>query len=137
MKPKATEWSVMLGLLKTRDFDAITLGWTSGLETDVFRMFHSDQIIEGGDNFVGHSNKEMDVLIDQARRTVNEESRMKIWQQVERLLYEDQPYTFLMRRKTLRFIDKRIKNVKNSKMGLNFGSVPTENYVPDDEQHYH
>ncbi|MFV2060992.1 MAG: peptide-binding protein [Gammaproteobacteria bacterium] len=137
LKPKPTEWSVMLDMFNNRNYDAMTLGWTSGLETDVFRMFHSDQIKKGGDNFVGHSNVKMDKLIDKARKTVNEEQRMKIWQQVERLLYEDQPYTFLMRRKTLRFIDKRIKNIKNSKLGLNFGSVPTENYVPKDEQRYH
>lgn len=137
LKPKPTEWSVMLDLFNTRNFDAMTLGWTSGLETDVFRMFHSDQIKDGGDNFVGHSNPKMDALITQARKTVNEPQRMKIWQEVERLLYDDQPYTFLMRRKTLRFIDKRIKNINNSKLGLNFGSMPIENYVPIDEQHYH
>ncbi len=137
LKPKPTEWSVMLDLFNTRNFDAMTLGWTSGLETDVFRMFHSDQIKDGGDNFVGHSNPKMDALITQARKTVNEPQRMKIWQEVERLLYDDQPYTFLMRRKTLRFIDKRIKNINNSKLGLNFGSMPIENYVPIDEQRYH
>jgi len=137
MKPKPTEWSVMLDLLKTRKFDAITLGWTSGLETDIYRMFHSEQITDGGDNFVGHSDKKMDALIDEARKTVDEEKRMKIWQQVERLIYDGQPYTFLMRRQTLRFIDKRIKNVKNSKLGLNFGSAPYENYVPKNERRYH
>ncbi|VAW93092.1 ABC transporter, substrate-binding protein (cluster 5, nickel/peptides/opines) [hydrothermal vent metagenome] len=137
LKPKPSEWSVMLDLFNHRNYDAMTLGWTSGLETDVFRMFHSDQIKDGGDNFVGHSNPKMDALITQARKTVNEQKRMEIWQQVERLLYDDQPYTFLMRRKTLRFIDKRIKNINNSKLGLNFGSMPLENYVPINEQRYH
>jgi len=42
--PKPTEWSVMLDFLNNRNFDAITLGWSSGVETDINQMFHSAQI---------------------------------------------------------------------------------------------
>jgi len=41
-----------------------------------------------------------------------------------------------MRRKRLLFIDKRIKNVVQTKVGLNFGNLPMENYVPAAEQRY-
>ncbi|RMG50958.1 MAG: ABC transporter substrate-binding protein, partial [Gammaproteobacteria bacterium] len=136
MHPKPTEWSVMIDLLKKRDFDAITLGWTSGLETDLYQMFHSSQIEGGGNNFIGYRNKELDHLIEQARRTVDEKRRMELWHAAERILHEDQPYTFLMRRKSLLFIDRRIHNVKKTRLGLNLGLVPIEVYVPRDEQRY-
>lgn len=136
MTPNPQEWPVMLDVLKKRDFDAITLGWTSGLETDIYQMFHSSQIKDQGDNFIHYTNPELDKLIDEARRTVQEPKRMPLWRQTEKIMYEDQPYTFLMRRKTLSFIDKRIHNLQMTKMGLNRGLLPMETYVPKDLQKY-
>jgi peptide/nickel transport system substrate-binding protein len=136
LEPKPTEWSVMIDLLKKRDFDAITLGWTSGLETDLYQMFHSSQIEGGGNNFVGYKNLEFDALVDEARATVDEETRMPLWMQAERHLFDDQPYTFLMRRKSLVFIDRRIQNIEQTRVGLNLGAVPMENYVPEADQRY-
>ncbi len=136
MKPKPTEWSVMLDLLGKRDFDAISLGWSSGIETDIYQMFHGKQVDNNGDNFIHYKNPKLDKLIDQARETVNEEKRMPLWQQAEAIMYEDQPYTFLMRRKTMAFIDNRMKNVAITKMGLNSSAVPVEWYVPQAQQKY-
>lgn len=134
--PFPQEWPVMLENLDKKDFEAITLGWTSGIETDLFQMFHSSQAISKGDNFVGYQNPQLDKLIDEARRTVDENRRMPLWQKAERILYEDQPYTFLMRRKSLLFLDKRIHNLQMTKLGLNHGSLPMENYVPLAQQKY-
>jgi peptide/nickel transport system substrate-binding protein len=136
MRPRPTEWSVMLDLLNRKDFDAITLGWTSGVETDIYQMFHSSQTVAGGDNFIGYRSPELDRLIDQARAEVDEDARMLLWQAAERILHEDQPYTFLMRRQTLAFIDRRISNLQITSLGLNMGAVPVEIYVPLDQQRH-
>jgi peptide/nickel transport system substrate-binding protein len=136
LEPKPTEWAVMLDLLRKRNFDAITLGWTSGIEIDIYQMFHSSQIDGGGDNVIGYRNPELDRLIDTARATVDEAQRMPIWQAAERILHEDQPYTFLMRRKSLLFVDQRIQNIEITRLGLNLGSVPLETYVPAPLQRY-
>lgn len=134
--PFPQEWPVMLENLDKKDFEAITLGWTSGIETDLYQIFHSAQAISNGDNYISYKNPELDKLIVEARRTVDEGKRMPLWQQAERILYEDQPYTFLMRRKSLLFVDKRIHNVLMTKLGLNLGSLPMENYVPAAQQKY-
>ena len=128
--PKPSEWSVMIDLLNSRNFDAITLGWSSGVETDIFQMFHGSQIDDGGDNFVNFKSNELDSLIDQARATVSEDKRMPLWWQAEQILHEQQPYTFLMRRKSLMFLDSRISNVEVTSLGLNTEQVPVETYVP-------
>lgn len=124
----------MLENLRRKDFDAITLGWTSGVEIDIFQMFHSSQTVEGGDNFIGYRNPELDRLVDAARAEVAEDERMALWQAAERVLYADQPYTFLFRRKTLAFIDERIANLENTALGLNLMAVPVEVYVPAPQQ---
>lgn len=130
MKPRPTEWSVLVEELKGKNFDAITLAWTSGVETDVYQMLHSSQSLEGGDNFISYANPEFDRLVDAARGEVDEEKRMGLWQQAERVLVADQPYTFLFRRQTLAFIDRRIHNLQNTGLGLNLIAVPVEVYVP-------
>ena len=134
--PRPTEWSVMLDLLNRKDFDAITLAWTSGIETDIFQMFHSSQTIAGGDNFIHYRNPELDQLIEQARAEVDESLRMPLWQEAERILYADQPYTFLMRRQTLAFIDRRIHNLQQTQLGLNLSAIPVEVYVPAAQQRH-
>jgi peptide/nickel transport system substrate-binding protein len=102
-------------------------------------MFHSSQTEPGGDNFAQYVNPELDVLLEAARREIDEPARMKIWQQVHAVLWRDQPYTFLIRGKRLDFISKRLHNVTVVKAGLNRGGLwrmPMEWYVPTSEQRY-
>ena len=136
LEPAPAEWPVMLDLLGKRDYDAITLGWTSGVETDVYQMFHGSQTEDGGDNFVHFKHEEFDRLVDEARATVRDEERMPLWRAVERIFHDEQPYTFLMRRETLSFVDRRLRNLEVTKLGLNLGSTPVEIFTPGPLQRY-
>jgi len=136
MIPKPTEWSVMIDLLTQKNFDAITLAWTGGVETDIYQMFHSSQTVPGGDNFINYKNPRLDEVIDKARATVDYDARMPLWHEAERIIYEDQPYTFLMRSQSLVFIDDRMRNVEVTRLGLNKDIVPVEWYVPAALQKY-
>jgi len=129
------EFPVLLESLNTKDYDASMLAWGGGLESDLYYVFHSSQAKEGS-NRSGYKNPELDKVIEQARSTVNDDKRMPLWQQAERIIYEDQPYTFLVRTKDLLFVDKRIANVQMTKTGLNLGGLPQENYVPLQQQKY-
>jgi peptide/nickel transport system substrate-binding protein len=122
------EWSVFIERVDGRAFDACALAWGGGaIEGDIRQMFHSSQIAGGANNFTSYRNAELDRLIDDARRTIDEDERMKLWQACHRILHEDQPYTFMLRRKSTIFIDKRFHNVQKVKTGLN---GRTEWYVP-------
>jgi peptide/nickel transport system substrate-binding protein len=116
---KPTDWPTMLKELKESDFDACSLGWSSSVESDLYQVFHSSQVGDGGDNRTYYVNPELDALIDKARSTVDEKERMQLWQQCTRIIHEDQPYTFMLDRMSLRFMDKRILNVEKTRMGLN------------------
>ena len=134
--PKATEWSVMIDLLDKKDFEAISLGWSASLEGDLYQIFHGDQSKDNGDNFINYQNPELDKLIEEARSTVDEDKRMPLWQAAERVLYEDQPYTFLTRSKSLVLVNKRMKNARVTPTGLNMTDMPIGWYVPAAEQKY-
>jgi peptide/nickel transport system substrate-binding protein len=135
--PIPSEWPVMLEKLDKKDFEAITLGWGGSIESDLYQVFHSSQI-EEGDNRTAYSNAELDKVIDEARKTIDEEKRMVLWQKAERIMYEDLPYTFLTQKMELGFASKRIKNQRMTKTGLNIGGTPTENYIPKSlQKHTH
>jgi peptide/nickel transport system substrate-binding protein len=121
------DWSVFDQRLKNRDFDAITLGWSGTVEDDPYQIFDSAQIKDQGDNFVSYSNPKLDKLIETARRTVDEAKRMPMWQEVDQILNDEQPYTFLLDRHRMVFIDKRVKNVQVLPLGL---SDENEWWVP-------
>lgn len=136
LEPEPTEWSVMIERLDQKNFEATILGWTSGLETDVYQMFHSSQTKTNGNNFINYKSEKLDKLIEEARVIVDEEKRMPVWQKAEAVFYDEQPYTFLSRRKSLVFIDKRIQNLELTNIGLNLTLQPMEIYVPKASQKY-
>lgn len=134
--PDPQEWPIMIEMLDKKNFDAITLGWGGTIEGDLYQIFHSSQALTNGDNFIKYVNPELDKWIEAARAEPVAEKRMPLWHKAEAILYEDQPYTFLFRRQTMAFVDKRIKNLKVTKVGLNRGLIPTETYVPLAQQKY-
>jgi peptide/nickel transport system substrate-binding protein len=132
VRPDPLDWAVLLERLNKKNFEAVTLGWTAGIETDIYQFFHSSMSVAEGDNFASYKNEELDKLVETARRTINEDERMPMWRKSHAILHEEQPYTFLWFGKTLMFLDKRIQNVKLTKRaGLN---TRDEWFVPVGQQ---
>ncbi|MBX3386139.1 MAG: hypothetical protein KF768_06190 [Phycisphaeraceae bacterium] len=116
---RGADWSVYQDYMKTRDFDAITLGWgASAPESDPRQIFHSDSIKNQGDNFAQWSNAEADRLIDAGRREIDDEKRFAIWRQLEAVLHEDQPYTFVRVPPWTRIVSISAGNVQTYPKGL-------------------
>lgn len=133
MEPVALDWGSFTDMLDKRNFEAVTLAWGGTLDEDPYQIFDSSQM-ERGDDFVSYQDPELDKTIEEARRTIDDAKRNELWHKVHRLLHEDQPYTFLFDRQSLRFIDKRFDNVQVTRSGLN---DPTEWFVPQRLQKYH
>ncbi|HYE17636.1 MAG TPA: ABC transporter substrate-binding protein [Tepidisphaeraceae bacterium] len=139
MEPDPLDWPVLVQRLKQGNFDACTLGWGGVVESDPYQIFHSSQIAGEGDNRTHYVNKELDVVIEQARQTLDDKKRMDLWHKAHQILHEDQPYTFFFNRPSLVFINGRIKNVGVTKLGLNYVRLlpnPSPWYVPKAGQRY-
>ena len=130
--PDPVEWSIFLEKMNNSQFDACMSGWAGTIESDPYQLFHSSQIKDKGNNRIGFNNKEADALIEEARKTLDEEKRYALYHKFHQLLHQEQPYTFLFSRETYIFIDKRFENVKVHKLGVN----PLEWYVPKEKQRY-
>jgi peptide/nickel transport system substrate-binding protein len=116
---RPVDWSVYQDIHKQRDYDAMTLGWgASAPESDPKQTLHSASIRNQGDNFLQWSNPDADRLIDEGRRTLDQDRRFGIWRQLERVLHEEQPYTFVRNPPWLRVVNPAVRNVNTYFKGL-------------------
>ncbi len=125
MNIRNTEWAVFTMRLNERKFDAVTLGWSMGVESDPYQIWHSSQL-EQGSNFVGFANKEADKLIDAARIEFDRDKRIELYRKFSKIVHDEQPYTFLFCRKSTVALNKRFKGVVVYPLGLD----PREWFVP-------
>ena len=93
---KVVDWTSFLQLIDEYKFDAVMLGWTRSAFPDPTALWHSSSAQKGGLNLVRYKNPEVDKLIDQAVKTIPEAERIKLYQRIHEILYEDQPYTFML-----------------------------------------
>ncbi len=118
MQIQTVEWSVYVRKLDERDFDVCTLGWSGSFDPDLYQIWHSSQIAGSGSNFIGYHNEEVDRLIEEMRVTFDLNKRIEIAHRLERILYEDQPYTFLFTPYALRAISGKFGNVREFPIGI-------------------
>lgn len=117
MEVRRLEWATFLKLIEERDFDAVTLGWSLGVETDPFQLWHSTQADQGS-NFVGFESEETDDIIVKNRRTFDLDGRIELMKRFHAILHDEQPYTFLFCSPSLVVIHNRFDNVLVHKLGL-------------------
>jgi peptide/nickel transport system substrate-binding protein len=111
------KWSLMLDKLNTKSFDACMLGWAMGWKDDPFQIWHSSQAdVDHTSNSIGFRNPEVDKIIDELRRTMDPEKQIELYRRFDRIIYEDQPYTFLFMDKATAGYDARLQNVKFYKL---------------------
>ncbi len=135
VKIRVIEWSAFVHeFIDKRRFEAVLLGWNLSRDPDLYDLFHSSKTKEGEYNFVGYANPAVDRLLEQGRRTFDQQERQRIYREVHRRLYEDQPYTFLFVEDALPIVAARFRNVHSSPIGIGYNFI--EWYVPASEQRY-
>ncbi|MBI5184273.1 MAG: peptide ABC transporter substrate-binding protein [Nitrospinae bacterium] len=112
------EWAVFLkDFINTGKFDAVVLGWSMGIDPDLYQIWHSSQAGPQQLNFVGYDNPEADALIVKIRQEYDREKQIGLCRQLHRLIAEDQPYTFLYAAKATTALDKKIVIVEKDAAG--------------------
>jgi ABC-type transport system substrate-binding protein len=103
------EWAVFLqDFINPGDFDAVVLGWSMGIDPDLYQLWHSSQAGANQLNFVGYANPEADALIERIRREYDRDRQLEQAHRLHQLIAEDQPYTFLFAGLGTRVLDKKI-----------------------------
>jgi len=96
VKVELYEWAVFLkNHINKGDFDAMVLGWSLGNGYDQFQIWHSSQANPEQLNVVGYKSEKADRLLDDIRQEYNREKIINMAGDLQRTIYEDQPYLFL------------------------------------------
>ncbi len=103
------EWAVFIRKhINQLDFDAVILGWSLGLDPDLYQIWHSSQTGKGQLNFVGYKNAEADALIVKIRQEYDLPTQVRYAHALHRIIAADQPYTFLYASKWTALLDRKI-----------------------------
>lgn len=129
------EWSVYLDKTKKHEFDATIAAWQLTVAPpDPFQIWHSSQSKGEGSNYVSFINKESDALLEAYRLEFDESKRIELLKKWQKLVYDEQPYTFLWSPKSRYIYNKRFKNTRFYSRGSS--PIVTEWWVPKGSQKY-
>lgn len=129
------EWSVYLDKTKKHEFEATYSAWTSPtIPPDPYQIWHSSQSEGEGSNYISFNNKKSDSLIVAYRDEMDESKRLIMIKEWQKLIYDEQPYTFLWSPRSRYIYDKRFKNAR----WYNIQPSPSYNewWVPAGQQKY-
>ncbi|OGX26341.1 MAG: peptide-binding protein [Omnitrophica WOR_2 bacterium RIFCSPHIGHO2_02_FULL_45_21] len=135
VKLKVVEWSVFLSeFIDKRHFEAVLLGWALGREPDNYDIWHSSKMKEGEFNFIGYSNPEVDRLLDEARKTFEQNKRKEAYHRIQEIIYEEQPCVFLYVPDALPIISSRFEGIQPAPIGIGYNFIQW--WVPKSKQKY-
>jgi peptide/nickel transport system substrate-binding protein len=127
------DWTIFLDDVKNHKFDAVTLAWSMpASEPDEYQVWHSSQAANKGSNHISYKNARVDQILEAYRREFEPKKRIELYREFQRILNEDQPYTFLFVRKSVTAVQRRFHGVNIYPAGLR----PLEWWVPVAAQKY-
>jgi len=116
---RVMEWQAFLNMVVfPHKFDAVVLGWGLSVTPDPYSIWHSDNDKKGGFNLVGYKNKKLDKMIEESQTIVDRDKLAKIWQEMFKMIADDNPYLFLYIPNSITTVNKNIKNIEPAKSGI-------------------
>jgi peptide/nickel transport system substrate-binding protein len=118
MKQQAIEWATLQERNRKHEFQASTFSWGTGVDPDLNRNIFGTKAIEEGRNYGCYSNPKLDELFEQGRVEFDDAKRARIYQEIGKILYDEQVYMFQWSMPCLWAFNKRIRGVTYSPRGV-------------------
>lgn len=107
------ETNALFETMRKREYEAALSGWSASLFVDPSTVWHSDTPERRYDfNFTGYSNPAADALMDKGLATPDPKDAAPTWKELQRVVYEDQPYLFLYWRDDVVALHERFDGAK-------------------------
>jgi peptide/nickel transport system substrate-binding protein len=133
VKLRVMEWASFINeYIDKKRFEAVILGWSTGVDPDQYDIWHSSKTDYKELNFISYKNREVDALLEQARRVFDREERKQYYFRFQEILAEEQPYTFLFVPYALPVIHARFRGIEPAPAGISYNFIRW--YVPTREQ---
>jgi peptide/nickel transport system substrate-binding protein len=132
MEVQALEWGVFVTSVCNRhEFDAACLYMGhQDVQVDPFDWFHSSQAGDGGSNYAGLCDPEIDTLLSAARRATDRSRRLQLYHRFNRRLHDLQPVTLIRHPLHGAVLSTRYRDAAPGRKGL----VPELWWVPAELQ---
>ena len=93
---ESKEWGFIRGKLGARSFQVVAMATRQSPDmTDMYQSWHTTSMGPGGRNIVGFGNEQTDAIIEEIRTTQIEERRYALYNEIQEMIYEEQPMIFL------------------------------------------
>jgi len=135
MQIRSVEWTALINdFIDKRRFEAVIMGWTTGQDPDIYDIWHSSKTGKKELNFIGYKNEEVDRLLVEGRMTFDKAKRKAIYDRIQEILAEDQPYVFLYVPMSLSIIHKRFRGIEPAPAGISYNFIRW--WTPASERKY-
>ena len=112
---KSSEFQTLFADVVRGNFQLYTLQFVGVTDPDMLRrVFHSRQMPPAGLNRVFYSDPEVDALIDEATRAVDDSVRKALYGRAQRLIAEDVPYIGLWYKTNVAVFQRDLQGVRLS-----------------------
>jgi peptide/nickel transport system substrate-binding protein len=112
-RPQVVEWATLLQQINTptlRDFEGVVMGWVADFNLNDMDLFHSERIDQPY-AWAGTRNPEIDRLLEAISVTVDREAARPLWQEYQRVIVQEQPYTYFYFPDRTEGLNTRVRNV--------------------------
>lgn len=105
---KPETFATLLSDTDSHNFQAALLGWSGRPDPDgnMYSWFHTG----GGNNSMQYSNSQVDMLLEAARASSDQQTRTTDYQKAEELILQDAPYVFINHGVSIQATTTGIKN---------------------------
>jgi len=106
MNLRTTDWATLLKLSDEWGFDALIVGWTRSVNPSDFKQMWgtAEADMKGSQNKTGYKNPKIDELSSKIDQTFDKKPRVKMVQELDAILSEDQPMSFFWESNSYRII---------------------------------
>ncbi len=102
--------------IKPRNYQALLFGIIIGSNPDPYPFWHSSQSQDPGLNLAVFENRNVDKLLEDARKTANEQERQAKYQEFQNILSAELPAIFLYNPTYTYVVDQKIKGINTERI---------------------
>lgn len=102
-------------IIDPRNYEVFLYGEIIGSDPDLYPFWHSSQILSPGLNLSLFSSKTADKLLEEGRRTSDDQERARVYRKFQELLIEELPAIFLFNPSYNYVVSKRIRGIEDNK----------------------
>ncbi len=116
---RVMEWQAFLNMVVfPHKFDTVLLGWGLSPTPDPYLFWDKDSDKKGGFNLVGYNNPKVNKMIEESQSMIDRKKLAKNWQEMFKLIVDDNPYLFLYIPNSITAVNKKIMNIKPALGGI-------------------